>query len=310
MQPLAGVGSVSDGASHGCAARANNSAACWRTGPQGHIFGQLGNDSGAPPLFNALPVMISPTLPLTGVTSMAAGNATIGLNTSCAVLSDTSIRCWGDLTEIINNGVARLSVYGGPITTDGTTPLLGVVGLSISFSLACALVDAGAVNEVRCWGTNASGGAGTGTQTRVRYPTRVDGLVNPSAVRVTGESACALDNGVVKCWGRNGSGECGVNTTDPIVLVPTVVRTADGSMLGGVSAIETGWREVCALRTSGELYCWGEQLSRRFAAPYTGGGAPATGVAHLGGAATPRFATSDGLYHLGATTRVPNCGTP
>ena len=307
-QPLGMVATVTGGESHGCAGRADGSALCWPTTAQGNAYGQLGNNAATPPLYRAVPVHISPTTELSGVSVMAAGSAAFSLNTSCAVKTDHTMWCWGDTTQVLNNGVDQYSVYAGQLMADSTTPFGNVIAASLSYTNACALVTTGTANEVRCWGMNAYGVAGNGTQSRVRYPTRVAGIVNPSALRVTSEAACALEGDRVKCWGQNSNGECGANSPDPVILVPTLVKLSDGSTLDGVVAIETGFNDVCALRSSGALYCWGQSAFLRYAAPYEAAGVGVSNVTLIGDATTPRFLTSDASYHLGQTTRAPNCG--
>lgn len=56
-----------------------------------------------------------------------------------------------------------------------------------------------------------------------------------------------------RCWGANGQGECGNGDTSN-VLVPITPEGMDK----GVERIVVGESHTCALRTSGEVWCWGE----------------------------------------------------
>jgi hypothetical protein len=77
-------------------------------------------------------------------------------------------------------------------------------------------------------------------------------------------------------------------------------------VLDGVKLLATGDNESCVVRTDDSLWCWGYQHGA-YAAPYLGGGYPATNVAAVGDATSPRFLTADGRYHLGATARDASC---
>ncbi|MEK7286081.1 MAG: OmpA family protein [Nitrospirota bacterium] len=118
----------------------------------------------------------------------------------------------------------------------------------------CAVTEAG----VQCWGGNRFGQLGDGTTTNRLMPVSVLGLANDMVAVAAGYShTCALTtSGGVKCWGRNADGQLGnESTTDSVV--PVLVS----GLATGVSAISAGFYHTCALKTSGQVSCWGYNAS-------------------------------------------------
>jgi alpha-tubulin suppressor-like RCC1 family protein len=210
---------------------------------------------------------------------------------------------------LFDNGVTGNSLYAKQVTTNGTDPLTNVISVTLGWQGACALVDAGSTNEVWCWGANTEGEAGTGMVGRVQYPTKMIGLTNPTQIRMMALAAVALDEGKVRCWGRNQYRECGTTQVTPRVLAPTYVKYQNGDPLDGVTDLGSTGAGICAIRTNQSLWCWGNQITREYATSYPVDGTPLTGVTMVGYAEPPVFLTSDGEYHVGATTRTPNCGS-
>lgn len=308
--PLTNVVSAMDATYHGCAARSDGSAHCWPLTAQGNSYAQLGDgtqSTGA--LYRGVRVKTGASTYLEGVTSVAQGSSDYYVHNSCAVAGGT-VWCWGDTTQLLDNGTQTYSVYARQVTKNGTDPLTGVVAVSLGFQGACALVEAGSVDEVWCWGSNLNGEAGSGAaNVRVQYPTKVVGLTNPKSLRLTSYASLVLDGTQVKCWGRNLYGECGTGANTPTVLAPTLVKHQNGDPLDGVVDFGTAANETCAATSDQTLRCWGNTFSRNYADSYPLGATALTGVTRVGSAAAPMFMTSDGQLHLGATTRTPNCGS-
>jgi hypothetical protein len=306
---LTDVKDVQDGASHGCASLATaKTAVCWRTAANGNAYGQLGGGTmdSSGPLYRATPVLTAAGKPLTDVVAVATGES----NGACAVTGDGKLYCWGDLSWLANFGTAQPSPYARAITTNGTTALAGVTQASIGYSHACALLQAASGKEVWCWGYNGTEALGLGDTMSRQYPTKVAGFTTPSGLAVQPyasgyyESTCALDGQNVRCWGYNNVGQTGVGSTTTPIHAPTLVTFQEGGgpPLDGVLGVNTGGTKVCALRSDQTLWCWGTGY-KDYASNYG-----AAGVIAMGSASDPRFATADGVYHVGTTPRVPNCG--
>ena len=105
----------------------------------------------------------------------------------------------------------------------------------------------------RCWGYNAYGEIGDGTNTNRPTPAQVSGLSKVVSVATGYYHSCALlAGGNVKCWGYNGYGELGNNTTTSSNTPVQVLN------LGGPAvALSAGAYDSCALIVGGKVKCWG-----------------------------------------------------
>ena len=142
---------VGAGYDHSCAILQSHEVRCWGSG----LFAKLGalsEDIGDDELPTALAVVV------------LGGNAdevALGLDHTCARLSDLSIRCWG------TGDGGRLG-YGDQLTVGdnetpeqrGAVPVGGDVQQVVASDVhTCALLTVG---TVRCWGSAASGRLGYG----------------------------------------------------------------------------------------------------------------------------------------------------
>ncbi|HKE13383.1 MAG TPA: hypothetical protein VKB80_00845 [Kofleriaceae bacterium] len=311
--PLLGVTGVHDGFTHGCAVLgAAQTAWCWRVNASGNFAGQLGNGTtdASGPLYRATQVLTGPGEPLEGVASISRAeiNGSSDARASCAVTTSGGLYCWGDLRWLVNGGVALTSPYAVPITTDGATPLSGVLQVAVYAGHACAVVQGDRSTELRCWGANGSGQLGQGDTTRRQYPTPVAGLDSPSKVVAQSyggyPTTCAIDDSRVRCWGENRSGQIGANRPDAQIATPILVTTMDGATLEDIQDLHGGNAQFCAFTGDRAVWCWGNQYER-YATAYG-----ITNIVALGGTeAGPRYLTSDGVYHIGNTAVQPSCGS-
>lgn len=225
-------------------------------------------------------------LDVSGAVSIAAGKAH-----ACAIVGGGSVRCWGSNSNSeLGDGTQTNRSRAVPVNLRA-----GAARLSLGSISSCALM---ANNTARCWGLN-SGQLGTGSRTKYSEPVPVrelgadvlpDGLsercaalrsgrihcwgsaqhpapAQPAPRRIedvtgahrvaTGDNhACALLlDGTVRCWGGNGKGQLGDGTT--------AVRTTPVDVLGlsDVIDIDAGGTATCAVRSGGDVWCWGRMLS-------------------------------------------------
>lgn len=280
-----GVVAITTGGDHSCALTNAGSVQCWGY----NIFSQLGNNS---PVERRTPVTVASLSP--DVVAIAARNyhscvlsavggvhcwgdntygqlgdgsvkqrllpvAVTGLNTNvtavavgeyhtCAIKSGGSLYCWG------RNNDGQLGVNS---QTDHYEPTL-ITGLPSMESIApgnyhtCALTYAGVVY---CWGQNAQGQLGDGTNTQRLTPIAVSGIGSDVVAITAGDyHTCALANtGTLFCWGDNDSGQLGDNST-----IEGVTPAAVNGLPANLQAISAGSGHTCALTSTGDVYCWGD----------------------------------------------------
>jgi alpha-tubulin suppressor-like RCC1 family protein len=181
---------------------------------------------------------------------------------------------------------------------------------------AC-VIRAGAVE---CWGNNDSGALGTGDTTDHPFPTPVT-LPGPAdQVGASIGTTCARVAGAVYCWGANDRGQLGIGSptadTDgcalPCKLAPIRVEEQIGTLDEAVSLV-VGNRNACALRSDGELHCWGSGATS-FASPLQladFGRVSEVVVASICGVSgvdtDMRFLTPDGRVHTASDSIAPGC---
>lgn len=291
---LDGVTSIFEGQTHGCAVRDDGSVWCWSDTLTGNTSGQLGNGTtgGVTPAWQAHPVQIDPAAgggDLTGAMHINGGSSMCYLAaTSCAVLDDATLWCWGadggsGDQGFFNDPVQGAHPYATQILAAAGTPLTDVEDVSIGTRHACVLRDGG---EVWCWGTNVGGPLGQGDQAHRNYPAQVN-LPAPASQIVAGSDAtCARVDDNVYCWGSNNTGQVGIGSpasnTDGCInfcrLTPAPVRDADDNPLDGVTDLSGAYLANCAVRDDDSLWCWGAQYSD-VAIPLELGEIPVTDVA-------------------------------
>jgi alpha-tubulin suppressor-like RCC1 family protein len=230
--------SVSAGYAHTCAVRGTGQIYCWGS----NSYGQLGDGTAT----NRL----TPTLVSGGFTDWVAVSA--GRYHTCALRSNGQIYCWGA------NFVGQL---GDGTATNRSTPTLVSGGFTdwvavfAGGSHTCGVRSAG---SLYCWGDNSYGKLGDGTTTNRTVPTLVfGGFSDWRKVSAGSDHTCAIrGSGIAYCWGGNSWGQLGngssSNATAPVLVYGDIIDWTQ---------IASGSTYTCAIRGSGELYCWGENNS-------------------------------------------------
>lgn len=231
-----GVAAISSGMDFSCALTAAGGALCWGD----NSAGQLGNGNTT----NAVnPVTVTGLS--NGVAAISAGH-----NFTCALTTAGAVKCWGDGSYgALGNGAATTTTL--PVDVSGLSS--GVSTISVGYQHACALTAGGGV---QCWGNNAQGQLGNGTNENSSIPVPVTGLTGGIIAIAAGDfNSCALTSGGgVKCWGDGSSGELGNGTT-----TSSAVPVDVSGLSSGVTAITNslGQNSVCAL-VGGGVRCWGD----------------------------------------------------
>ena len=195
-------------------------------------------------------------------TRSAMGKIAGGGTSNCVIInSDGQVACWGE------NSKGQLGVGD---TDDRTTPasIPGLFasqiavsnGTSTSAFSACAiLLD----TSVKCWGYNAYGGLGNGTQVDSLSPVNVcavggcgsGNLTGAKAISVGFGFACAiLADDSVACWGYNSSWRLGVDpNVNYMLTTPVAVPNVSNA-----TQISSSFGHTCAIISDLSLKCWGE----------------------------------------------------
>ncbi len=274
---------IAGGTTHSCGIRVDQSLWCWGR----NDFGQLGLGSLQSDIERNEPAQVGGDLDWESVS--------IGNETTCAIKTDHSLWCWGRnqyaqvgdgsketrLTPVAVAGrwLAVSNGWDHTCAIDDERALF-CWGANFKKQLGAGTADAlvpqrvsgvGSWQRVRagesstcgiqtdqslwCWGSNDLGrlGLGNGAPAEIMIPARV-GTDAWTEIAMKSQTVCALrDTGVLRCWGENTHGAIGDRTTAHR-NVPTPV---DDDRVTDWKAVEVGWDHTCAIRSTGELQCWG-----------------------------------------------------
>ncbi len=220
----------------------------------------------------------------------------LGGGFGCALGDDGAVRCWGDNDKGQTGGPDPTTPTRRPRVVGGLAPVKQV---TTGTRHACALQIDG---RVFCWGDDEHGlVTGTSSLTAHAVPVEIPGLLRPvdQLVAVSDHQCAILLGGDLFCWGNNEYGQLGAANADggdPVKSVPRPARA-----LGDVVQVGGAEETTCALRTSGEVSCFGRNFSGQL-----GGGTsdtnPHPAAVSVGGLISPvaQLTRSTG-YHVGVT---------
>ena len=205
-------------------------------------------------------VLVSETVPLSGVISVAAG-----YQHSLALKEDGTVWAWGynDKGQIGNSTSFNraIQVLRGEGPGD-TTYLEDVTAIAAGGKHSLAVVD----GEVYAWGLNEVGQLGDGTTTNSSEPVKVNGLTDVVMVAAGYAFSLALTgDGKVWAWGQDSIGQLGDGDDGPgkYKSAPVQVKNADDSALDNVISIAAGHAFSLALKADGTVWGWGDNQYRQ-----------------------------------------------
>jgi len=207
-------------------------------------------------------IVLSALLLLSGLDSQAAiaktsprisaetTSVVVGDDHACALLPNRTVQCWG------GNGAGQLGngTFGDSDTPIAVSGLSEVSSIAVGDSHTCAALLDG---SVRCWGGNSGYQLGFGT-------TSYNDNYSTIPVAVTGAGgdllalgfsfSCASDNpGIPVCWGSSSRGfDFGGNG-----------RSTPYGVTGVTEQLVAGDSFACALSTSGQVSCFGDNRYRQ-----------------------------------------------
>ena len=254
--------SISAGGYTTCAILNTGEISCW--GYAG-IGGRLGNGDNQD---SSVPV---------DVDSLGSGRTataiSVGESTSCAILDNSSIVCWGDGDQgaIGDNGTQHRSsptlVHG----IGGTNP---PVAISSGGNHHCALMENG---SVMCWGLGSFGRLGDGGATNKLIPTYTMPFGNDTkavSLSISDSHGCVLlEDRNISCWGYNSVGQTGSSNysdgSDPNSGLPPL--HVSGIPHGySPDSISVGDKSTCVRNGTGSVLCWGSGSGGRLGNNQTG----------------------------------------
>ncbi len=193
-----------------------------------------------------------------------AATISAGYGSSCALMVDTTVRCWG-LAKPPANQSGVPTIHKIPVQVPGLT---GAVEVATGTDEDCARMPDGTVG---CWG---SGPLGDGTTSSSSTPVPVAGISN--AVSLSGDWPCAaLADGTVRCWGRqigttpvtvaglsnavSVHGSCAILADGSVSCWTIAMVAAPLAGLSDVVALDApgGSFQGCAVTADGTAHCWG-----------------------------------------------------
>jgi cysteine-rich repeat protein len=266
----ADAAAIALGYAHSCGLGSSGKVQCWGN----NWIGQLGVGDTVNRGFNESEM--GPNLPAVALgTGKSAVALSSGADTTCAILNDGGVKCWG------SNAGGQLGV--GDTANRGSAPNhlgdnlpavpLGsgrtAIQVAVGHAHACALLDD---HSMKCWGYNLHGELGQedgesrgdvlGELGDALPPIKLGTGRSALAIAAGAYHTCAvLDDFSVKCWGMGDWGQLGLGD-------PGDRGYASGHMGDGLPTVDLGTgrsaRDIaageyhsCAVLDDGSVKCWG-----------------------------------------------------
>jgi alpha-tubulin suppressor-like RCC1 family protein len=191
---------------------------------------------------------------LSAVPSLEALGLGVGTH-FCGIAADESARCWA------RGGFGQLGGgTEGDVGNAATTVSGGIhwADISVGRLTTCGVSDSG---TGYCWGHNQRGEVGSSAVPIGAHslaPNAVEGGHAFKTVVAGWLHACGITTaGETYCWGANNSGQLGIGATDTVNHRSPELVAGDQQF----SQLSLGSRYTCALTTTGDAYCWGENAA-------------------------------------------------
>ena len=243
---LSDVKALSLGEAHTCALQKNGVAKCWGN----NSLGQFGN--GVEAVNRGYQLTPSTVVELDTVQSVASGYLF-----SCALLDDSTAKCWGnnEFNQLGNDAATSTQRFPSLIETNSGAPFASISQLALGYSHACVLSQVGTVH---CWGDNEMGQLGNGSTVASASPKQINALSTGVRSIAAGHAHnCAINSGgSVLCWGYNAFGQLGTGT-NANKTTPNSAISQEFLPTNSVSSLALGRAHSCALLTDKTVKCWG-----------------------------------------------------
>jgi alpha-tubulin suppressor-like RCC1 family protein len=254
--PVAGdhtFSSLSVGLAVSCGIAVDGQTYCWGF----NSAGQLGDGSTDP---TTVPVAVSNS------SSLGFQQVSTSWITTCALTAAGAVYCWGNgYNGAFGNGTDENETSSTPVSAAGG---MSLATISVGNLYSCGLrSNAQAV----CWGENNEfGEQGLGTLVGPTLsPTDVTGGLTFASLRahkknsVLAHTCGVTPAGDIYCWGANNDSQLGAPTGfacwfSSFGFFPCSSSPVKVDSDLAFQAVDPGREFTCALSTTGEVYCWGE----------------------------------------------------
>ena len=259
---------VNAGASHTCAIDQNYDVHCWGLNSRG----QLANGA-----------TISTVQPTRFDNSTNWAFIASGKQHSCGLKGSGpsyALYC-GGINDFGQLGIGSTSNQSKPIlvtASDGGTRITAWKSVAVGLDHTCAIAVNGADRPLFCWGRNSQGqlsdNVNLANVTTHWSPTKISiGNDNWTAIVAGRNHTCGRKGSdELWCWGDNSSGQIGIGgASSGDIRTPYKIPGSWISVAVGGYAPQGG--HTCAVESSGELSCWGDNTSSQI-----GVGAPSANI--------------------------------
>lgn len=171
---------------------------------------------------------------------------------ACGITTTHRLYCWG------NDGAQQLGNGGGRRNRNLPVEVAGArtdwAQVSAGYDATCAIRTD---HRLFCWGSDVSGylGNGAGTQDQSVPGEVAGGRTDWAQVSAGGGAVCATTTaGRLFCWGSDYRGSAGNGGGASQVDAPAQVAGAATDW----ASVNAGFAHVCARKTTGALFCFGD----------------------------------------------------
>ena len=186
-----------------------------------------------------------------------------GSASTCALLSDGSVRCWGsNFAGQLGNGESGDAVVVPPVVASLPQE---TSALAVGSAFACAQTGA----EIWCWGGDFSGELGNGAAGASPLPAPITIVGPQSPIAAGGSHGCAAGDGTALCWGANAAKQVSFGYAELEAQSPQFSGLAFSP-----AQLALGSAHSCALDVDESVWCWGANAEGQLGSDVPGPLAP------------------------------------
>ncbi len=232
---------------HTCGVVSDGTTYCWGDNEYGAL-GSIGTTVFCEDLFRerysctGTPQQVNTTL------KFVALSGSLGRGLTCGLTAQGEAHCWGfGLWGQLGNG--QLSNSATPVAVAGGLQIESIRVGSDGAGVCATTIT----TDLYCWGDLGLLYANGQRFATSSVPRLVDSALGFISFDLGQDHACGVTvSGQAYCWGSNWYGQLGIGSRGDEAPIPTAV-------VGGhvFRSIVTGSDQTCALKETGEAYCWG-----------------------------------------------------